>query len=126
MAVGVFPADLTGAAGLGETGLNGRQAVELATPFALFEIGIGFEHQQGAVLVVQHLGRDEVLEKAALLASLLEVLEVGIEIEGVVRITAEVVGAEKVEQNLERIRKACVRAFSLLELEPVNRRIDLI
>ena len=60
------------------------------------------------MLVVKHLSCNQVLEIAAFLASPLQMLEVGVEVQGTVRVAAEVIGAEKVEQDLERIWEPCV------------------
>ena len=113
------------AVGAGERRLDRRQTFQLLAALSLFQVGVGNQREQTAVLVVQHLGRDQVLEVAALFPRRLEILEVGIEVDRGVGVTAVLVRAEKVEQHLERVRKACVGTLSLLELEAMDGGVDL-
>ena len=70
--------------------------------------------------VVEQLGADQVLEEAALLAGLLQVLEVGVEVQRIVGVAAVVVRREAGEEELERIREPRIRSFAFLELEPLE------
>src|SRR3984893_16012934 len=75
--------------------------------------------------VVEQLGADQVLEEAALLAGLLQVLEVGVEVQGIVGVAPVVVGREAGEEELERIGETRIRSLAFFESEPVDRGVDV-
>src|SRR5207245_10923080 len=109
----------------GQHRLNRRQTFKLLAALSFIELGVRDQREQAAVLVVQHLGRYQVFEKTALFSRVLEMLEVGIEVERGVGVTAVLVRAEVVEQHFERVRKACVRALTLFELEAMDGGVAL-
>ena len=75
--------------------------------------------------VVEELGLDQVFEEASLFTSLLQVLEVSIEVQRAVWVATVVVSGHAAEQDLEGVRKTGVGSLAFFELEPVDRRIHL-
>ena len=112
--------------GVGEAGFDRRETIHLGLALALLELGVRDGGQQRAVRVVEQLGADEGLEEAAFGAGLLEALQVGVEVEGGDRIALVVVRGQAREQQAKRVGKAGVGALALLELEMVDRGVDLL
>ncbi len=52
-------------------------------------------------------------------------LEVGVEVQGIVGVAAVVVGRKAGEEELERIRETRIRSFAFLEFEPVDSGVDV-
>ena len=102
-----------------------RQPVELSLAVALLELGVGHDRQEGAVLVVEQLGADEVFEKAPFCARLLEMLQVGVKVHRAEGIASIQVGGHRSEEDAQRVRQTGVGAFALLELQVVDRSVDL-
>ena len=75
--------------------------------------------------VVEQLGLDQVFEESALLTRLLEVLEVFVEIESAEGVAAIEVTGHRGEEHPKRVGEAGVGALAFLELEVVDRRVDL-
>ena len=75
--------------------------------------------------VVDQLRPDQVFEEATLAARLLEVLQVGVKVERAHRVPAELVRGMDREQQPQGIWKAGVGSLALLELEVMDRGIDL-
>ena len=110
---------------VGEAGFDFGQALQLSLALPLLQLRVGHHREERAMRVVEQLGLDQVFEESALLTRLLEVLEVFVEIESAEGVAAIEVAGHRGEEHPERVGEAGVGALALLELEVVDRRVDL-
>ena len=91
----------------------------------LLQLGVGHDCQQRAVLVVEQLGADEVLEEPPFDTRPVQVLEIRVEFQRRERIPSVEIGGHRREQHAQRVRETGVAAFALLEFQVVDRGVDL-
>ena len=100
---------------VGEACFDFGQALQLSLALPLLQLRVGHHREERAMRVVEQLGLDQVFEESALF----------VEIESAEGVTAIEVAGHRGEEHPERVGEAGVGALALLELEVVDRRVDL-